>query len=280
MRRNAFTLIELLVVIAIIALLLGILLPSLSSARQVAQSAKCLSNTRQLCIAFQGYVNDSDERLPPHSYADPNLISASGLPNAPRAWCVGDTAGSPEEVFRAGLISPYLDGPSQIGGCPSWDPPDSFLEAIYAAEGFLPKLPPIDYAYNGRMLGVPGPDGPARWIGFRLSRLRDASRTLLIADHAVIDESFGDGLVFSFEFELQPPVADRYRPRASSSPDSSSATVHGRHGGKANTGWADGHASSETVRFEESNPQERSRLLGDLFEGAEANNLWWDGGVK
>jgi prepilin-type N-terminal cleavage/methylation domain-containing protein len=61
--RRGFTLVELLVVIAVIAILIGVLLPSLAGARQVAQSMVGLSNNRQLVIAQQGYSASADSWL-------------------------------------------------------------------------------------------------------------------------------------------------------------------------------------------------------------------------
>jgi len=59
--RAGFTLIELLVVIAVIALLVGILLPSLGAVRETARAVVCASNLRQVTIAFTSYANENDD---------------------------------------------------------------------------------------------------------------------------------------------------------------------------------------------------------------------------
>ena len=63
-RRCAFTLVELLVVIGIIAILVGILLPTLSRARESANKTACLSNIRELGNAFRLYAAGNKDAIP------------------------------------------------------------------------------------------------------------------------------------------------------------------------------------------------------------------------
>ncbi|MFN4243914.1 MAG: type II secretion system protein [Tepidisphaerales bacterium] len=63
-RHLGFTLVELLVVIGIIALLIAMLMPTLSRSREAANMTACMSNLRQIGMAFQQYRNDNRDILP------------------------------------------------------------------------------------------------------------------------------------------------------------------------------------------------------------------------
>lgn len=83
-KRRAFTLIELLVVIAIIALLVGILLPSLAGARDAARTTKCGANLQQLAVAAMGRSADQKGQYTTGSF-DNRLTSGYG-PIDEKGW--------------------------------------------------------------------------------------------------------------------------------------------------------------------------------------------------
>src|SRR5688572_12598528 len=73
-RGRAFTLVELLVVIGIIAIMLGILLPTISKARKAAQATQCLSNLRQLHMSTATYMQMSKNRCFPYYGGSTNIL--------------------------------------------------------------------------------------------------------------------------------------------------------------------------------------------------------------
>src|SRR5262245_14924618 len=77
--HSGFTLIELLVVIAIIAILAGLLLPTLSRAKEAGRRISCVNHLRQLDLSLSMYADDNDGYLPPRTTGErwPTKLLAS-----------------------------------------------------------------------------------------------------------------------------------------------------------------------------------------------------------
>lgn len=150
--RGAFTLIELLVVVAIVALLIGILLPTIGRARDSARAAVCLSNLRQIGAGFSMYADASKDFVPREAGRSEPWPA---VPPYYTSWAFG--------------IRPFIDPNIPASGDPNADPDaggrDQFRNAPYyrdpARRG---DDHPIHYVNNGLSFTRFGRDG------FRLNR--------------------------------------------------------------------------------------------------------------
>ncbi|MEL7471752.1 MAG: prepilin-type N-terminal cleavage/methylation domain-containing protein [Planctomycetota bacterium] len=145
--RDGFTLIELLVVIAIIALLIGILLPALGRARDAAQVAKCLSNTRQMSLAMTYYANENRDWYPLIPFTTPALQAWRG--QAGQAPFLYDQAAY---GGVAGLFSLYQVGDGEdVGYGVQFDPFDSNVDRrpryVYANNRTIRNRTPLLQPY-------------------------------------------------------------------------------------------------------------------------------------
>ena len=205
---NAFTLTELLVAIAVIAILAAILFPVFAQAREKARQTTCVSNLRQIGMAWQLYAQDYDERVCPSYYYGQTT-------NQEMAWDFRlnwSKNGTPS--WKYGLLGDYAKA-GALNRCPS-----------FVGEGW--GRPFTGYAYNATYVG-----GDI-WAGIPaclLAQIATPAKTAVFADGG-----FGD------------PVAAENYLRAPSDPLYGAGEVHFRHHKSATVAYGDGHAKATTKR--------------------------------
>lgn len=224
--------IELLVVIAVIAILAGLLLPTLIRAKQQAEGVVCLSNLRQFGLAWLQYVEDNQGRLAPNDF------SMDWYEQSTNTWVRGmmNIAESrwPDNTntffLTSSLLAPELAQSVGVWRCPG-DKSDS-----RQADGTRPRV--RSYSMNDFLASNRGEDDPFR-VAYSLADLRvpPPERT------------------FVFIGQREDSITD-----ATISPDMYNGTAwtgdvpDGYHNGAGNLAFADGHGEGRKWRDPRTEP--------------------------
>ena len=214
---NAFSLVELLVVLGIIGLVVGLVLPALGTAREIARRTQCLGNLRQLAAAAHAYAASHDGLYPSGYYED----RAHGIAFSWDFTLVLHRKSGVREV-KPGLLWAGR-GDAKVQQCPSYDGRSNTLMDPYTG-----------YNYNVSFIGYG--DREVVKQPARVTDVRSPARTALFGDG-----EWGSG-ANKYMRSPKPHPGDTFGARHS-------GTQGYRHRGATNVAFCDGHAESVRERY-------------------------------
>jgi prepilin-type processing-associated H-X9-DG protein len=214
--RRAFTLVEVLSVVGVISLLVAMLFPTLAGARESANRTKCLSNLRQLGLAFTMYLNEHGGRFP---------RPAQHLVERPEDW-IHYQPGRDREL---GVLARYASRPfdPRLYRCPSDD-----VASHITSASMNPLGPGLRYDYSYAVNEYICRLWPKPTL--RITQVRNASEKILIIDESAATIDDGCWAWQPEQGQDRNVLASRHDRKA----DKPKVPTYGR----GNVAFADGHA--------------------------------------